>query len=237
MSRFLRRYPAPSRNSQDATRRITFVATLLYYVVGLSSGWTDPTAVEIKAGRLSGGGPALASGYELSPSTTTAPFTFANIVTGLAGGTAYRVAYVWSDSLENSAVAVSEPIFTVGTIGYPASDTSAGAWVPSTGATLAGVLDEDPYSDADYISTTSLSTCELLLSTTTHPGSASQTLAYRASSSTGNGLTVTLKQGLTTIATWSHALTGTDTLYTQTLTAPEIATITAGALSVTLTST
>jgi uncharacterized protein YaiE (UPF0345 family) len=47
---------------------------------------------------------------------------------------------------------------------------------------------------------------------------------------------VTLFQGATTIASWSHALTGTITLYTQTLTAPEIATIVAGAISVRLTS-
>ena len=99
------------------------------------------------------------------------------------------------------------------------------------------MLDEDPYSDADYISTTALGTCEIALNATAFPGTANQTLAYRASSSTGNGITVTLKQGATTIASWSHSLTSADTLYTQTLTAPQIASITAGALSVTLTST
>ena len=125
----------------------------------------------------------------------------------------------------------------LGTVGRPISDTTAGGWVPSTGANLFAMLDEVTYDDADYISTTTLSTCEIALDDTIYPGGVTQILSYRASSTTGNGLTVTLKQGATTIASWSHALTGTDTLYTQTLTAPEIATITAGALSVTLTST
>jgi hypothetical protein len=125
----------------------------------------------------------------------------------------------------------------IGYIGRPTSDTTAGAWYPSAGSALWPMLDETPPDDADYIGTTSISTCEVQLRETIHPAGTTQTLAYRASSSTGNGITVTLKQGVTTIATWSHSLTPTDTLYTQTLTSGEIASITAGPLSVTLTST
>lgn len=123
------------------------------------------------------------------------------------------------------------------TLGYAVGDTSTGAWTPSAGGTLYGVIDETTPSDADYISVASLSTCEVLLNETAFPGGAIQTLSYRASSSSGSGLTVTLKQGATTIASWSHGLTATDTLYVQTLTSGQIAAITAGALSVSLTST
>jgi len=129
-------------------------------------------------------------------------------------------------------------VVSVGTLGRPSTDVGLGEWLPSTGTDLYSMLDEETPNDADYIYVRSLSTCEVALSETSHPGSAIQVLRYRASSSSGNGLTVTLRQGGTTIATWSHALTGTDTLYSQTLTAPQIASITAGAgLSLQLTST
>jgi hypothetical protein len=121
------------------------------------------------------------------------------------------------------------------TLGRPATDTSTGAWT-STAATLSEVLDEATYSDADFISVTSASTCEMALNETIYPSGTTQALSYRASSANSSSLTVTLKQGSTTIMTRTHALTPTITLYTQTLTSGEIATIIAGAISVTLTS-
>lgn len=36
--------------------------------------------------------------------------------------------------------------------GYPYSDESSGGFSPSTGSTLWGVLDEEPYNDGDYVS-------------------------------------------------------------------------------------
>ena len=139
--------------------------------------------------------------------------------------------------LSDSPLATILPWNPFAPVVQPGADTAAGDWVPSTGSDLFAMIDEATPNDADYISTDSLSTCEIELDNSAWPGGTVQTLAYRASSTTGNGLTVTLKQGVTTIATWSHALTGTDTLYTQTLTALEIAAITPGPLSVTLTST
>jgi len=78
----------------------------LYYVIGPSSGWSDPTAAEIKLGQLSGGGAATASGNETSPTSTTT-FDFTAAATGLTEGTAYKIAFVWSDGTNNSNVAVS----------------------------------------------------------------------------------------------------------------------------------
>jgi hypothetical protein len=137
------------------------------------------------------------------------------------------------NSLEwRSASQVSLP-----TLGRPASDTRTGQWSPSSGTTLSGVLDEAVANDGDFISVTALSSCEVLLTETSYPGTAEQTISYRASSATGNGLSVTLTQNGTPIASWSHALSSTLTTYTQTLTAQQIAMIGAGALSVILTST
>ena len=124
---------------------------------------------------------------------------------------------------------------TLPTLVQPSSTTSAGAWTATGAASLHEAINELVPSDTQYISVNSASTTELVLAASAHPGAANQTLAYRASSTQGSTLTVTLKQGATQIMTRTHSLTGIDMLYTQTLTAPEIALITAGAISVTLT--
>lgn len=107
--------------------------------------------------------------------------------------------------------------------------------MPTGAATLHQAINETTPSAAEFISTTAASTCSLLLAEAAFPGGAGQTLSYRASSAMGSSLTVTLKQGATQIMTRTHALALTDTLYTQTLTAPEIATIVAGPVTVELT--
>lgn len=119
------------------------------------------------------------------------------------------------------------------TVARPNADISAGGWV-STRASLWDAIDEVTPDAADYISTTSASACEIALSETAYPGAASQALIYDASSVNGSTLTVTLKQGATTIATWSHGLTPTLTTYRQTLTSGQIAALTSGLVSVTL---
>jgi hypothetical protein len=110
-------------------------------------------------------------------------------------------------------------------------------WSPSTGSDLFAMLDEETPSDSDYIVTSSLgSTCKLNLNATQYPGSASQQLSLRASSSTGNGLSVTIKDGATVIATRSLTLTPSYDLHTITLTSGEIALISTGSLTVEMTS-
>jgi hypothetical protein len=123
------------------------------------------------------------------------------------------------------------------TIGRPSSDISTGAWVPSTGSTLYPMLDEETPDDLDYISTTTLNTtCKLNLNATQYPGSASQQLSVRASSSTGNGLRIVLKDGLTAVKTQDITLTPTLTTYPLTLTAGEILNISTGVFTVEITS-
>ena len=122
------------------------------------------------------------------------------------------------------------------TVGRPASDASNSGWTASTGSDLYAMLDEVTPDAGDYIVTTSTgSICEMPLQTTAYPGTAAQVLSYRASSSTGNSVIVRLKNtGGATVRSETQVLTASDTLYQITLTAPEIAAITSGALSVEL---
>mgnify|MGYP000456300447 CR=1 FL=1 len=125
----------------------------------------------------------------------------------------------------------------VPTIGRPSSDVSNIGWTPSSGSDLYDMLDEVTPSDSDYISTSTLgAVCKMNLNATQYPGSATQKLSLRASSSTGNGLSVVIKDGATTIATRSLTLTPAYDLHTITLTAGEIALISTGALTVEMTS-
>ena len=122
------------------------------------------------------------------------------------------------------------------TVGRPASDTSNSGWSASTGSDLYAMVDEVTPSATDYIVATSTgAVCELALNATGYPGTASQVLKFRASSSTGNIVIVRLKNtGGATVRSATQALTAVDTEYSITLTAPEIAAITSGSLSVEL---
>lgn len=122
------------------------------------------------------------------------------------------------------------------TIGRPSSDTSNRGWSPSAGTELYAMLDEVTPNPADYIFATTLgAVCELTLNTTVYPGATSQTLSFRGSSSTGNSVIVRLKNTAgATVRSQTQVLTATDTLYSFTLTAGEVAAITSGALSVIL---
>ena len=128
------------------------------------------------------------------------------------------------------------------TVVQPSSDISTGAWTPSTGTTLYGCIDETPYSDADYISASNATTCEVGLPPFAFPITAGVTLSYRAASTSGSTLTVSLKQNgsIITGCTWVHTgLSSTVTRFDDVLTPTQIAAITNPAVnpvSVTLTS-
>lgn len=109
----------------------------------------------------------------------------------------------------------------------PTSDVSAGTWTASSGSDLFAMLDETTANDTDYIVTTGTSTCEVALGTMSDPSSSSgHIVRYRISAASG-GITVRLRQGTTTIATWTHATAPTSlTTYEQTLTGGEADSIT-----------
>jgi hypothetical protein len=114
---------------------------------------------------------------------------------------------------------------------YPASDVSAGAWQASSGSDLYAMLDDGYVPDAaDYIFTNSLSTASVRLGTLNDPGvDTGITLHYQARGNGTTDLVVRLKQGATTIATWTETnAAATDTVYSRTLTTGEAAAITWG---------
>ena len=143
---------------------------------------------------------------------------------------AYPLASV---SYSASKLTLASVAAVTATVARPSADVSAGGWLPSTGSTLFGVINE-VVADAAYIYTSTLTTCEITLNATTAPGNI---LSYKATSSLGNGLFITLLSGGDQIASWSHALTKTDDLYTHTLTAAQSAAMAGGNVTVQITAT
>jgi hypothetical protein len=109
----------------------------------------------------------------------------------------------------------------------PASDISDGAWVASdSSGNLYDMLDD--VSDADYIYTMSNSTCEVEIGDLFDPAtSEGHVVGYRISGNGSANLTVTLKQGASTIASWTHTPAPTSpTSYERTLSGAEADAIT-----------
>lgn len=111
---------------------------------------------------------------------------------------------------------------------YANRDIATGPWQPSSGTTLAAVIDEPSADASDYIEASMPGPCEVALSAVLDPGTSSdQVVRYQAWSDTGGGLTVRLKQGAAVIAEWPHAsLPPTPTVYAQVLTAAQCDSIT-----------
>ena len=109
----------------------------------------------------------------------------------------------------------------------PISDLSAGGWTPSTGSDLYAMLDESTASDADYIVSTTASSCEMRVTTGSDPAvSTGHVLRYRLLAGEGS-IAVVLKQGSTTIASFGpHTMTGSAQDFAQTLSGGEADSIT-----------
>lgn len=124
-------------------------------------------------------------------------------------------------SLYTNTSSLYEPVVSYIEYRYarPDSDISAGGWTPSTGGDLYAMLDETLLDDADYIQTSTASTCEVSLNPILDPSVAiGHALRYRAKSDQLSTLTATLKQGATTIATDTQvAVPATWTTYTMNL--------------------
>jgi hypothetical protein len=110
----------------------------------------------------------------------------------------------------------------------PNADVVVGVWTPSTGADLYPMIDESVPSDDDYIYTTSVGSCAVAFESTTDPGTDSgHLLRYRAKGNGSSGLIVRLKEGTTTIETWTHSLLpSTFTSYEQSVTPSNFSAIT-----------
>jgi hypothetical protein len=110
----------------------------------------------------------------------------------------------------------------------PVSDVSKGAWTASTGSNLYAMIDDATADSSDYIAAATPSTALIALGPVTDPNtSANQVVRYQAWSISGGALTVTLKQGTTTIASWTHATLPTSpTVFAQSLTSGQCDAIT-----------
>jgi len=122
-------------------------------------------------------------------------------------------------------------VYAVVQTAIPSSDITTG-WTPSTGTTLYGCIDEEIYSDADYIRATGVKTCEVKLSSTTDPvSSTGHIVRFRAKATGSSGaesMTVTLYQGTTSIAVVKSGTITRSTFnpYTLTLSAAQADAIT-----------
>ena len=118
---------------------------------------------------------------------------------------------------------------------YPDGDDVTGGWKTNTGpAALYTAIDEETASSIDYIQSSYNAVADVarvtLSSPAATPGAGAWQVAYSyvkyLSSPVQVDLTVRLKQGTTTIATWTHSDIGTGyTMATQTLTGPQVAAI------------
>lgn len=158
-----------------------------------------------------------------------------------------RTANLWADyAFENGALTVdssgnsrtarlngtvddgtTEPIFPQ--IARAQSDIAAGAWTPSSGATVAGVIDEAVPSDGDFASSnTAADVCTVALAALSDPAaSTGHVVRYRISGDGVSGMQVQLLQDTTVIATWTHdPAPTTPTTYNQTLSGTQADSIT-----------
>lgn len=111
----------------------------------------------------------------------------------------------------------------------PTVDITDGDWEASNGGSdLAAMLDETTFNDADYIYTRVLGVCEIRLQPAADPASSSgHIVRYRARGNGSTDLIVRLKQGSTTIASWTETnVPASETDYQHTLSGAEADAIT-----------
>lgn len=160
-------------------------------------------------------------------STQSATSSAGAVTVTPAGGNA-TIDLVGANASQSATCTTGAVTVTAQRYARPMSDVSAGPWTPSTGTSLAAMIDEPEVDSADYITTTSGGTCEIALNPVVDPmASAGQVVRYQVWSTTGSALTVSLKQGSTVIASWNHSsLPMTPTIFTQTLTSLQCDSIT-----------
>jgi hypothetical protein len=119
----------------------------------------------------------------------------------------------------------------------PNSDTSISDWTNQTGSgtNIYLSIDEQPYSDADYIQSPAPPNSSVARFSLSDPTAGTAlgdpvTISYRfAAGAAGYTLTVSLKQGTTLITSWVHSGAGITSSFqtaTQTLTSTDLAAIT-----------
>lgn len=185
---------------------------------------TTPSATELEAGQDGDGGAAIWSGSQAISTTGAKTFN----VTGLAPNTTYSYFIGHKDAAGNFSNIVGGTFTTYQRLA-PISDVSPGGWVPSSGSDLFAMLDEAVENDTDFISTSIAGDlCVLALTVAVDPATGVNHLpAYRLIGDGTSGIEVTVRQGSTIIATFTHDPAPTSwTTYNQTLSNAEADAIT-----------
>jgi hypothetical protein len=167
--------------------------------------------------------------------TVTGSPTAANatsLATGnvLTDGTSYKFRVASTNANGDSAY-VESGVFTTPALTRlrPNADTTVGAWTPSTGSTLFGVIDETTPDDADYITASTNTTGKVKVEVSTDPADdTNHSVSIRARATSGT-LTVSLVQGHpseTLIKAWTPSLTSSFATYVLTMSSGEAAAIT-----------
>lgn len=107
----------------------------------------------------------------------------------------------------------------------PSEDIVVGSWQPSAGTSLFDTVNETPYSDTDYMFTTTASTAELRLTAGNAPSAGPIIIRYRAKNNGNGNLVAYLYQGATLKATHTPTLTSDFTSFTWELSAGEISSL------------
>jgi hypothetical protein len=203
----------------DATQ--TFTGTVPGDYIGFASTTSSPT--NVKFDDLTAGDFAAGGGVEATPgagqltAAGLAPTRLVNYARVPGAGALDAVGFA--------------PTFLERGLryAYPTTDTSAGAWTPSTGTDLWAMIDEATPSDTDYIVTNTAGKCKLKLLPVTDPASSSgHVINYRIwSPITGNAVVRLIQGASTLIAEWTHTgLPATATTYSQVLTSGQADSIT-----------
>ena len=175
--------------------------------------------------------------YAVSPytsfttaSTTASTNAVSYVLSGLTDNTPYKADVAARNANGTSTAVVSGTFTTLALTRLRTNaDTSKGVWTASTGTALYAMIDEASFSDADYITAASASTCKLKFENSTDPADDSNhRIAVRARATSGV-LTMQLIQGdpaETTIASTAITASTAFAEYGLTLTTAQAATIT-----------
>ncbi len=151
----------------------------------------------------------------------------------LAGG-AYLDLYGSRQALVAGCGYVNDATTSIGaTIYRPLSDVSAGNWTPTSGATLFGVLNESTPDDGEYARSGVSPVDDIMKVRFSAPGArpvnTGHIVRYRLYAQGTLAMVVRLKQGATTIKTWTHSPAPTTvTAFEQTLSEGEASSLTSG---------
>jgi hypothetical protein len=194
-----------------------------------TASWTDASSDETGF-KVEYAPSPYSSWTALSGSPTAANAT--SLATGnvLTDGTSYKFR-VASTNANGDSAWVESGVFNTPALTRlrPNADTTVGAWTPSTGSTLFGVIDEAVADDADYITTASATTGKVKVEVSTDPADdTNHSVSIRARATSGT-LTVSLVQGHpseTLIKAWTPSLTSSFATYVLTMSSGEAAGIT-----------